>query len=429
MITLRPEQRETVDKAKVILSQKMIVYLAAEVRTGKNFMSFTIAKEMGWERVCFLTKKLALVGVEQDYNAFGRPFKTFHATNFEQVKKLTDQYDGYIIDESHSLGQFPKPSERTKAIKELIGFKPVVFLSGTPHPETPTQIYHQFWVTQYGPFQSFKNFYKWAHEYVNIKQKRINGFPINDYTRAKEEKISEAIKPYMVHLSQQDAGFTSIVEEEIINVKIDDKMYRLMEILKRDKVYTMKCGDEIVADTPVRLQSIFHQLSSGTLKVTKTINEKEVPVYHILDESKAWFIKSKFAGYKIAIFYKFIAEGDLLRKVFPEHTDDPVEFNKRTNLAFIRQIQSGREGVNLSTADALIMYNIDFSATSYWQGRARMQTKDRVKASKLYWIFSEHGIEPYVYKAVVKKKNYTSMFFMRDFEIKGYGKQIAITHH
>lgn len=418
MITLRPEQRTAVDAAKAILSEKKVVYLAAEVRTGKNFMSFSIAMESGWQNVCMITKKNALIGINSDYQLFGRKFKTFHATNFEQVSKLIDQYDGFIIDEAHALGQYAKPSVRTKALKELIKSKPVILMSGTPHPETPTQIFHQFWVTQYGPFQSFKNFYKWAHEFVNIKQKRINGWPVNDYSHAKEDKVSEAIKPYMVHLSQQDAGFTSIVEEEIIRVPIDEKMYALMNILKRDKVYTMKSGDVILADTPVKLQSLFHQLSSGTLKTTVFINEKEISKRHILDESKAWFIRTKFAGQKIAIFYKFIAEGELLRKVFPDHTDNPKEFNKRTNLTFIKQIVSGREGVNLSTADALVMYNIDFSATSYWQGRARMQTKTRTKASKLYWIFSERGIETFVHKAVSVKKNFTLQFFKRAYQLR-----------
>jgi hypothetical protein len=82
-------------------------------------------------------------------------------------------------------------------------------------------------------------------------------------------------------------------------------------------------------------------------------------------------------------------------------------------------VVSGREGTNLSTADALVMYNIDFSATSYWQARARMQTKDRIKASKLYWIFSEKGIEHFVYKAVVKKQNYTKKFFSKDMKFIG----------
>lgn len=418
MIELRSEQRTTVNAAKEILAEKRIVYLAAEVRTGKNFISFSIAKEAGWRKVCMVSKKNALVGINSDYDAFGRVFAMFHATNFEQVHKLEDIYDGYIVDEAHALGQYAKPSQRTKSLKELIKSKPVILMSGTPHPETPTQIFHQFWVTQYGPFQSFKNFYKWAHEFVNIKQKRINGFTVNDYSHAKEDKVSEAIKPYMVHLSQQDAGFTSNVEEEIIRIPIDERMYRVMDILKRDKIYTMKSGDVILADTPVKLQSLFHQLSSGTLKTTTIVKEKEITKRHILDESKAWYIKTRFAGQKIAIFYKFIAEGELLRRIFSNNTDHPEEFNNSTDKAFIRQIVSGREGVNLSTADALIMYNIDFSATSYWQGRARMQTKTRTKASKLYWIFSERGIESHVYKAVSNKKNFTLQFFEKAYHIK-----------
>jgi hypothetical protein len=77
------------------------------------------------------------------------------------------------------------------------------------------------------------------------------------------------------------------------------------------------------------------------------------------------------------------------------------------------QIVSGREGISLKQADALVYYNIDFSATSYWQSRDRMTTKDRTN-SKVYWIFSEGGIEKDIYKAVVKKKDYTVNHFKRD---------------
>jgi hypothetical protein len=419
MITLTPPQRTTVDFAKVVLKEKNIVYLAAEVRTGKNFMSFTLAKEIGWKRVAFITKKKALIGVQSDYDKFGPSFEVFTPTNFEQVAKLSPVYDGYIVDEVHACGQLGKPSQRAKALRELIGGRPCILMSGSPTPESPSQIYHQFWITQYGPFQKYKNFYAWARDYVIVKQKFINGFRINDYTNAKEEEINLAIATYMIKLSQESAGFTSFVEEEIIYVPIDVRMYQLMARLKKDKVYTMKCGDVIIADTPVKLQSIYHQLSSGTIKITKIVNEKEVATRHILDESKAWFIKSKFAGKKIAIFFKFIAEGELLKKIFGNWTDDPEYFNKRADITFICQVVSGREGVNLSSADALVMYNIDFSATSYWQARARMQTKDRVKASKLYWMFSEKGLERFVYKAVVKKQNYTKSYFVKDMKLIG----------
>jgi len=421
-MNLREEQRTTVDKAKAILLEKNIVYLAAEVRTGKTVMALTIANEgtkQKFNRVCFITKKKAISSIEDDYQKTGYNFDLITVTNFEQVIKLKPEYDLFIIDEAHSVSAYPKPTNRTKNLKKLIGDKPVVLMSGTPTPETPSQIYHQFWISEHSPFKKYINFYKWAYDFVNIKKKFVNGFMVNDYTNAKEKEINEIVDPYMVKLSQADAGFTSFVEEEIIVVPIDVRMYALMNKIKKDKVYTMKSGDVILADTPVKMQSLFHQISSGTVKTTEIKEGKEVSKYHTLDESKAWFIKTRFAGQKIAIFYKFIAEGNLLRQLFPNHTDDPAEFNKRDDLLFICQIVSGREGTNLSTADALIMYNIDFSATSYWQGRARMQTKDRKIASKMYWLFSEKGLERHVYKAVVKKQNYTKKFFTKDINLIG----------
>lgn len=404
MIELRPYQREIVDRALAILKKRYVVYIAAEVRTGKTPISIITAKEMGWKKVAFITKKNAISGIEK----FSRnePGMYIKVTNFEQVKNLEDVFDGYIVDECHSLGAFAKPSQRTKLLKELIKFKPVILLSGTPSPESPSQLYHQFWVTQYGPWQEYKNFYKWAKDYVNKQTRFINGIEFNDYSKAKKEKVTEACRDYMVNLSQQEAGFTSYVEEEIVYVTIDKRMYLLMDHLKKNKLYKMKSGEVILADTPVKLQSVCHQLSSGTIK----INEK----YHTLDESKAWFIKQKYSGYKIAIFYKFIQEGEVLRKVFPNNTDQSETFNNRNDLVFIKQCVSGREGVDLSTADYLIAYNIDFSATTYWQLRARMQELERTKASKLIWIFSENGIEKFVHKAVTKKKKYTSDYFMRD---------------
>ena len=74
---------------------------------------------------------------------------------------------------------------------------------------------------------------------------------------------------------------------------------------------------------------------------------------------------------------------------------------------------SGREGISLRNADFIVFYNIDFSATSYWQARDRMTTKDR-KYNKIYWIFSRNGIESKIYKAVSNKKDYTLSHFRSD---------------
>jgi hypothetical protein len=68
-------------------------------------------------------------------------------------------------------------------------------------------------------------------------------------------------------------------------------------------------------------------------------------------------------------------------------------------------------------ADALIFLNIDFSAVSYWQARARIQTKDRVKEANIHWIFAKGGIEDKIYEAVMNKKDYTTYHFKKDFNI------------
>jgi hypothetical protein len=68
----------------------------------------------------------------------------------------------------------------------------------------------------------------------------------------------------------------------------------------------------------------------------------------------------------------------------------------------------------LKQAEYLVFYTIDFSATSYWQSKDRMTTKERLE-NKVYWIFSKGGIEYDIYKAVTKKKDYTVNHFKKDF--------------
>jgi hypothetical protein len=191
-----------------------------------------------------------------------------------------------------------------------------------------------------------------------------------------------------------------------------DTSVRAYKEIEKHQVYTLTdpySGRERVATvgSSADLINKLSQLSGGTL-----IFDGD-PTGAVLDTSKAEFIARHFDGQKIAILYRYQAEGQLLRFMFKNHTEIPEEFNDRTDLTFIAQIQSAREGVNLSSADALVMYNIDFSATSYFQARARIQTKDRTAPANLYWIFSKHGIERKVYAAVSDKKNYTYSYYAK----------------
>ena len=311
-----------------------------------------------------------------------------------------------ICDEAHGLGAFPKPSLRAKQIKTLVQKNNpyVILLSGTPTPESYSQMYHQVYGIPSNPFASYKTFYKFAHQYVNIKMKKINSRIYNDYTSGKQT-ILDAMQPYMISHTQKASGFQVQTNEEVLEVMMNDITYDITKRLKKTRVIQGE-KEVILGDTPVKLMSKLHQLFSGTVKFESGNSQ-------VTDHKKAEFIYNKFKGTKIGIFYKFKAELKALKQIYKDQLTTELKEFEETNKSIALQILSGREGISLKEAKALVYYNIDFSATSYWQSRDRMTTKDRLY-NKIYWVFSRGGIEKDIYKTVIKKKDYTLNHFKRN---------------
>jgi hypothetical protein len=413
MKTLRPIQVQKAQESFIILDSKGVVYLAGEVRSGKTATSLEVGRIGGFKNVVFLTKKKAISSIEEDYIDFGfdQHFK-ITVTNDESMHKLDNpnSFDLVIHDESHRFGGFPKPGKACKLFRQYFHNKPLIMLSGTTSPESFSQFFHQFWVSDKSPWVRYGSFYKWGKDYIDIRPKRIGTHVVNDYTRGDEEKIMRDVKPYLVTMTQAESGFETKVEEEILYVEMASITYKLCKQLLSDLVIEGK-EELILADTPAKLQQKLHQLYSGTIKF-ESGNRK------VLDYSKVDFIIDRFKDNKIAIFYKFIAEYQAIKdRLGDKLTQDISEFNSDSEKWIALQIVSGREGTNLSAADYLVMYNIDFSATSYFQARDRMTIKDR-KENKVYWIFAKGGIEDKVMKAVSSKKKYTSRIFKKDYKIK-----------
>jgi hypothetical protein len=378
-----------------------------EVRTGKTLTSLEVAKLYDAQNVLFLTKKKAIRSIEKDYADFGYSFQ-LTVVNDESMHKIDGNYDLVIHDEHHRFGAFPKPGLATKLYKKMFGNKPMIFLSGTPTPESFSQMYHQFWVSDRSPFLGYTNFYRWADDYVKKFQRTINGFAVNDYSHGIELKIMSAVAPYMITFTQNQAGFSTEIEEEVLYVDMTEKTKMIVKKLERDLVVEGK-DEVILADTPVKLMQKLHQLWSGTVKF-------ESGNSMTIDTTKAEFIKNRWHDKKIGVFYKFKEELSALSQVFLDNlTTDLEEFDNGDYQVIALQIVSGREGISLKNADYVVFFNIDFSATSYWQARDRMTTMER-KFNKVYWVFSNGGIEDKIYKAVKSKKSYTLNIFKKDYE-------------
>lgn len=411
---LREYQKQLSEKGAGILLQYGLVYFAMESRIGKSLTALATADLIpDVSNALFVTKKKAVKSIESDYLNYS-PSYLLDVINYEQLHNVTKKYDLIIIDEAHKCGAFPLPSERVKLLKEICKGKPIIFLSATPTPESYSQLYHQLYISSYSPFSSQTTFYTWVRAgYVTVEKLYVYNRESNDYKNANIEKIKEVTAHLFISFTQKDAGFSVSVNEEFIYIPMLPATYKAIDTLTQKKVINTKDHRVILADTAVKAQQKVHQLCSGTI-----ICEDKTAI--LFDNSKVTYIKDNFSDKKIAIFYKYTAEGEMLKREFNKHwTDDPELFNGSSNLVFISQVVSGREGVNLSTADCLIMYNIDFSATSYWQARARLLTKEREKEAMVYWLFATGGIESKIYDMVMLKKNYTTSHFKKDFNYEG----------
>jgi SNF2 family DNA or RNA helicase len=408
---LRPYQTKIANKAFQILSDLKIVYLSLEMRVGKTLIALETANLCGAESVLFITKKKAISSIEKDFKREDNFRFRLNVVNYEQVHKCDpSDYDLIIVDEAHSLGKYPKPSLRTKRIRKIVGEKKLILLSGTPSPESYSQLFHQFWVSDHSPFDE-SNFYKWAKAgYVKVKEVYRNGFKLNDYSNADQTYIMELLNQYFINFTREEAGFTqSEVIEKVIKLPCPPQITQMVSTLLRDRYYAFVDGTEILCDSALKLQSKIHQVFSGTVKT-------ETGEYKILSPYKAEFIKKHYIDTRIAIFYKFVAEGEILRKMFAgEYTEDPMAYDQFKSRIFLSQIQTGSMGISLASADILIFYNIDFSAVQYWQARSRLQTLNRISPPIVHWLFSDIGIEHKIMNVIIKKKSYTTKYFKKDF--------------
>lgn len=402
MLELRDYQDEISSKAAQLLTQYKMCYLAMECRTGKTLTAMAAALKYGAKSVLIISKVKALPSIRADYDLM-RPTFAMEAVNYESAHKCTGKYDLVILDEAHSLGSFPKPSQRTKTVKALCKNLPIIYLSGTPTPESFSQLYHQFWVSSFSPFKLFVNFYKWAKVFVDATDKQVNGYRIKDYSHARKEKIDQFTKHLFIDYSQEEAGFEANIVEHQLTVEMSEWTRKSIERLRRNKI--LEWDDvSILGDTPAKMLTKLHQLSSGSV-----IDEGG---NHITtDYSKAAYIRNYFEGKKIAIFYVYQTEAELLKKAFPNWTDIPEVFQQSNDFVFLGQVRSAREGVRLDTADALIFYNLEYSYLSYEQGRNRLSSKERQTPAQIYFVCSDCGIENDILEAVHGKTDFTYQYY------------------
>jgi len=208
----RDYQTRIINEGTNIIQEHGLLYLAMEVRTGKTLTALGICDKLNVNRVLFLTKKKAISSIEYDYKMLNPRFD-LQVINYESSHKIDLHFhpDVIVADEAHSLGAFPKPSSRAKRLKADLrtwGSK-LILMSGTPTPESFSQMYHQVYGYKNNPFKSYKNFYGWANDYVNKKTIRYGIQTTTDYSYTKRSLVIDTMETlyYFLHSTRSRLCF------------------------------------------------------------------------------------------------------------------------------------------------------------------------------------------------------------------------------
>lgn len=419
-LQLEPHQQKAFESGVPILRKYRILYLRFWMRKGKTLTSLFICNEClsgtTGKKVLFVTKNNAIPSIKSDFGLMehDRPVNfSLTVINYQSLHKVKNEYNIIIVDEAHSISGFPKPGKWAQQLKDIAQNRAIILLSATETPESYSQYYHQFWISSFSPFAQWHNFYRWAQEFVDIKKTDYRGLPGNEYSNALLHKIQPHIKHLFITVKPDEGTQIPDLEHFILEVRMSKKAVDIYYELQKEKIYINEKGEASIANSGAELDGKLTQIASGTLKFDETI-EGVLPdrIGDIIDTSKAEYISKHFAGQKIAILFYYKAEGEMLKQFFPNNTDNSVLFNSDPDLIYINQLQSAMEGVNISSADALVIFNFNQSGVAFIQAPARIQSMYRDKPCPVYWIVSAHGPEKEMLQTVnAKKREFTDIHY------------------
>lgn len=380
-----PHQIEKSDAAATVLRQKGICLLAGLPRTGKTATAIRVAENSKLKRILVVTKKSAIPGWHSELKRIGNTIKEYTITNYEQVKKLSQNFDMAIIDESHTIGRPGKPTQRLKDLRAKVYNLPILLLTGTPASESHLAYYYQFCLSPLSPFKNDKNFYAFFRNWGLPNTIYVNGRSVETYKYAKPNLI-DYVQPWIITLDQNEAGIKHQAKDQVHTVLLDQSTLEMLYTIKKDKVITI--NNEVYGfDSDIAERVAIHQIESGALKLYDDyvqLNNNEV-----VDYLKATFGDTPDVG--------FMCHFKATREKLKMHFKHAKFYSSNAHA----------EGVNLSDLKHFVIVNSDYSGAKFIQRRERATNIKRETPVIVHHIVTNGGISKAVYDTLSNKKDFT----------------------
>lgn len=408
-IEARPHQVEKAEECWKHLQDKGYVYLAGKPRSGKTLTAIlTCEKTSDYiKNILVLTKLNAIPGWLKFTQGYPCK-KNYNVINYEQLgsaKELKskwyitlkinpEDYQLVIIDESHNIGAFPKPSGRFRVIRHGCGHLPHINLSGTAIVESPNSIFHQMCFSRFKPFEH-KNFYDFFREYGKPYIIKAAGRDIQQYDKYQDCLLNE-IDTFTVYMTQEDAGISKDLQAiDIVHyVELEEDTKEAYNYFQSNQIMHLEgLPGPLVGDSVMKLRTTLHMLESGVAKLGEE--------YFLLGNTeKVEYILKTFGDTEgLGIMCHFIGEQKLLKQYFKK--------------ARIYSSNAHAEGVDLSHLTNFVILSSDYSGSKFIQRRDRIINSEGSNTLEVHHILVKNAISHQVYNKVSKKEDFNNSTYKR----------------
>lgn len=379
-----------------ILKKHMIVYLAAEERTGKTLASILVTEMCSnINDVLVLTTRKAKKGWDDTLKEYHSSTSITVDTHGRAKHHNNADYDLVIIDEAHKdFAGYPQPSSTWANARKVCIGKPIIYLSATPNAQGYQQLYHQFKLSDWSPWARYKTFYSWFRQYGISNTAWIAGNERELYNMTDEALCKGTVEHLFVTKTRKELGFAHEPKDKIHYIKLEKKTRDFYNAVLKHRCAIIH-ERELVCDTPGKLRMSLHMIEGGGIKI-------ENEYLDLPFNEKVQYIKETWGDEEsMVIFYNY--------------NSDKAKLEKNFSSAAILQATAYAEGVDLSMYETLIIYSQDFSTARHTQRRARQANRARDTEINVHFLLVENAISEQVYETVsINKQNFVDSVFERN---------------
>ena len=387
-ITLRPHQREALDKMKngCILrggvgSGKTLTALAyyKKYESPKDIYVITTAKKrdsLDWNREAGLLG----IGTSADASVAG----VLTVDSWNNIGRYLDVRDAFfILDEQRLVGS----GAWVKSFIKISRVNRWILLSATPGDT---------WM-DYVPVFVANGYYKNRTEFIrrHVVYSRFSKFPkIERYVETgileKRRRAVLVDMPYARHTVRHEITIPVPHDKELLQRAVKDRWH-------------------VYEDRPIR------DISELFIVMRKVVNSDYARLGSVM--------KLAEKHPKLIIFYNFNYELDILRTLGGTLNVPVAEWNGQKHQdipegdrwLYLVQYTAGAEGWNCVETNAIVFYSLNYSYKIFEQSKGRIDRMNTTYVDLFYYVFrSKSHIDAMIWRALKSKENFSESGFARE---------------